>query len=371
MKVKETLSKEELLDSIELEDIEESANSQASPVLNKKSKKTPKALYNKAVKCLTLTILTLISFFLFITFFYTQPKELSRIISIFNENHPDEAKHSFQNIEIILDVDAYNLNKNIPVFGVNPKINFTYDKLKGAKTFLSGREIEYQDVFSFNQTGKYSIRYAFDWTITDCRGMFYSSEHIEKIDFQTFDSSQVTDMSYMFCMCYKLKNIEFRNFNTSQVVSMSNMFYSCGFLTELDIGFFDTRLVQEFQYMFYWCVGLESLILTNFTIDNAKNLEYMFAHCTSLKYLDLYSFNLMGQPAGQDINYMFAHCKQLLIVDIQNFNRTEVTQNPSVLTYCGSLKWFGDIRYKESEDYSIKGASLRYELLPRRIKHRN
>ena len=55
--------------------------------------------------------------------------------------------------------------------------------------------------------------------------MLNSCFTLKKIEFISFDTSQVTNVTAMFQLCNKLEYIDLSNFNTSNVTDMGNMFY--------------------------------------------------------------------------------------------------------------------------------------------------
>ena len=50
--------------------------------------------------------------------------------------------------------------------------------------------------------------------------MFSNCNNLEKLDVNTFDTSQITDMSNMFYYCSNLKSLDVTNFKTDEVKNM-------------------------------------------------------------------------------------------------------------------------------------------------------
>ena len=68
---------------------------------------------------------------------------------------------------------------------------------------------------------------------------------------------KLKNMSCMFYMCSSLKRIEFISFDTSQVTKMIELFSQCIELEYIDLSCFNTSKVDDMQLMFSECYKLK------------------------------------------------------------------------------------------------------------------
>ena len=102
---------------------------------------------------------------------------------------------------------------------------------------------------------------------------------------------KLTNLSYMFHKCSSLKKIEFISFDTSEVANMEEMFSECNGLEYLDLSNFNTSKVMNMKCMFYNCVNLKEIKgINNFITLNVTSTLGMFLECCNLKCLD-YAIN--------------------------------------------------------------------------------
>ena len=64
-------------------------------------------------------------------------------------------------------------------------------------------------------------------------------EPMLKLNFSSFDTSNVTDMSEMFTN-FTIRNLDLSSFDTSKVTTMASMFAGSDCLTNVDVSSFDT-----------------------------------------------------------------------------------------------------------------------------------
>ena len=76
----------------------------------------------------------------------------------------------------------------------------------------------------------------------------------------------------MFNNCSSLKKIQFISFDTSEVTNMNSMFKGCNSLEYLDLSNFNTTKVTNMQLMFYGCDKLKNIKgINNFITLNVTN----------------------------------------------------------------------------------------------------
>ena len=168
---------------------------------------------------------------------------------------------------------------------------------------LDGWSVELTDKESTEPVTTKLCAYINEKPIVSMKSMF-SYSAATKIDFSSFDTSNVTDMSYMFAFS-AVTNFDLSSFNTSKVWSMIDMF--AGIKTKtLDLSNFDTRNVGEFLSMFSGS-KIEFLDLSSFDLNSAILIGGMFAD-SEIDTLDLSSFDMTNIPLEQ-MEGMFRNCK--------------------------------------------------------------
>ena len=166
--------------------------------------------------------------------------------------------------------------------------NYTAFKSTPSEIYVNNQLQNYTDFFVYNlQKDENEIIIKWNYTITNCAGMFSSLNNITYIDLSKFDSSQVTNMMGMFNECKNLTSINFNNFNTQNVKSIYSCFGGCKVLTSLNLYSFDTSLVTNFEWLFENCINLKKLNIFNF--DSSSNtheefIEEMFKNVNNLAY---------------------------------------------------------------------------------------
>lgn len=233
------------------------------------------------------------------------------------ENFYDEQPAAdSQKIELVVEIDATNLKKDIFFLGHKEQSGFLYNELNNLNTemFINYHKCEFTPVLSFSQPGKYTITYQFSEFLESLNSMFYSCEDISEVHFINVKTDKVTDMSNMFCECKNLLVVDLGDINTENVKDMSGMFHDCVNLVNLDISAFNTKNVTDMKCMFYNCYKLQEINLKNFVVEQVNDMFGMFMGCKSVKNLDLSSFcfdNVFNMVM------IFSECNNLESVKIQ------------------------------------------------------
>jgi len=157
-----------------------------------------------------------------------------------------------------------------------------------------------------------------------------------KVGINTIDfiiEENLNNMSFMFNKCSSLKRIEFISFETTQVTNMVAMFQECNELEYLDLSNFNTSNVINMRCIFYGCKKLKEIKgINNFKTNNVSNMYGMFVQCEKLEYLDLSNFNTSKVT---DMKGMFNLCHKLKeIKGINNFKTNNVPNMSSMFCQC-------------------------------------
>ena len=214
----------------------------------------------------------------------------------------------------------------------------------------------------FDKLGINTIVFACEEKLNNMSFMFNNCSTLKKIEFKSFDTSQVTSMAAMFQLCSNLEYIFIPNFNTSNVTDMGNMFYGCNKLKEIKgINNFNTINVKTMSVMFGDCNELKYLNLSNFNTSKVNYMDSMFADCHELQYLDLSNFNI---KETYDTSYMFGNCNELTIVkgienfDINHLNQEEINTE-GMFEQCNKFKGYKELmlKLKNKENFNSEEAS--------------
>ena len=163
-----------------------------------------------------------------------------------------------------------------------------------------------------------------------------SSEVINLIDLENFDTSKVTNMEYMFASSFNLENIGgLEHFDTSHVTTMEGMFEENNVLNSLVVSSFDTSNVTNMSRMFLGVNEITELDVTNFDTSHVTNMSEMFVNLMAIYELDLSSFDTSNVT---DMSRMFAENNNFeTIYASDNFVVSSVTNSEDMFLYCESL----------------------------------
>ena len=225
----------------------------------------------------------------------------------------------------------YNENK-----GVNEEI------LKKIKILNDGKKEELILNKKFESIGINTVDFIIEEKLNNMNFMFYNCESLKKIEFISFDTSNVINMNSMFEGCKNLEDLDVSNFDTSNVIDMGNMFYGCSKLKEIKgINNFNTFMVNNMTTMFQECYELEYLDLSNFNTSRVEDMEAMFNKCHKLKEIKgINNFDLTNVKNKEKI---FDGCINLNQNILSKFNVTINNNNEKhiLILFC-------------TNDYSIR-----------------
>ena len=216
-------------------------------------------------------------------------------------------------IKCIYEVKDYN---EVQIIN-NQNKNYINEEIEQKIKILNGNKIE-KLIFKkkFNNLGKNTVIFICEEKLTKMDFMFYQCYSLKRVEFISFDTSQVTSMTGMFSECEKLEYIDLTGFNTSNVTEMTMMFNECYELKEIKgINNFNTSKVEFMTSMFTFCRELEYLDLSNFYIKNTSYFQTMFAGCLKLK--EIKGIN------NFDVDYL----KQNLIITDSMFEDCDELEN--------------------------------------------
>jgi len=187
--------------------------------------------------------------------------------------------------------------------------------------YINENKIEFSYYYTFNNKGKYNIKYKFKTLLTKTCFMFIGCDSLINIDLSNFNTQNVINMSCMLSECKSLININLSNFNTQNVIDMSEMFCKCESLINIDISSFDTQKVVDISGLFGDCYSLKNIDLSNFNTQNIKDMRSMFIGCKSLSKVNLSNFTTQNDT---DMSFMFVDCPLLKKENI-------ITKNKKIL----------------------------------------
>ena len=140
--------------------------------------------------------------------------------------------------------------------------------IKECKIQIGKKIIPFSYFYSFNESGKFQIKFIFCKIPKSFACIFYDCNEITKIDFSYFNTQNITDMSYMFYNCSSLNNVDLSNFNTQNVTDMSYMFTYCIGLVGLDLSNFNSRKANVSEMLKDLHMDLSNIICYDSTILN-------------------------------------------------------------------------------------------------------
>ena len=85
----------------------------------------------------------------------------------------------------------------------------------------------------FDKIGLNTINFVIEEKLTNTSFLFNGCSTLKKIEFISFDTSQITNMKAMFQGCNELELLNLSNFDTSKVTNMEYMFSKCNKLKEI------------------------------------------------------------------------------------------------------------------------------------------
>ena len=110
-----------------------------------------------------------------------------------------------------------------------------------------------------------------------------------KVGINTIDfiiEENLNNMSFMFNKCSSLKRIEFISFETTQVTNMVAMFQECNELEYLDLSNFNTSNVTSMNFMLSGCKQLKIIKgINKLNTAYVTKMKGIFEECNELEYL--------------------------------------------------------------------------------------
>ena len=189
----------------------------------------------------------------------------------------------------------------------------------------------------FDNIGINTIDFIIEKQITNLKFLFFGCTSLKKIEFLSFDTSQIIDMNSMFSLCLELEELDLSSFDTSNLEIMRAMFFGCNKLKEIKgLNNFNTSKVNIMFMMFSGCKNLEYLDLYNFDTSNVENIGGMFNECHKLK--EIKGLNNFNTSKVINMDYLFNECYQLEYLDLSSFNTSYVFNMEAMFQNCYKLK---------------------------------
>ena len=210
-------------------------------------------------------------------------------------------------IRILNSFEEYQRNNK--VWWIEKQYYNKYENEKEIKDnteiYINNNKIVFNYYHTFNNKGKYIIKYLFSNLLTKTCFMFIGCDSLISIDLSKFNTEDVTNMSCMLSECKSLININLSNLNTQNVQDISEMFCKCESLINIDLSSFNTQNVIDMSGLFGDCYSLKNIDLSNFNTQNVKDMRSMFLGCKKLIKVNLTNFNTQNIV---DMSFMFAEC---------------------------------------------------------------
>ena len=275
-------------------------------------------------------------------------------------------------------IDCYYIIEKEEEFNLLHDYNNTINKYvqrfkdidgKDKKKFIEGNINIYIDsqLIGFNykyktNKKKIHVKFIFKEILNDLSFMFFNCQNLEKVDFSSYDMTNITDMKCIFSGCSNLKIVDLSTLRTNNYISLGNVFsgclslkivdfpltyrsinitdldrtfFSCSSLESINVLSFNTIKVEDMDRLFSGCNSLKTVDLSSFQTNNAKLMSLMFAFCTNLKSVNLSNFDTRNV---ESMNDMFFDCRALLTLDLSSFDTSKVKEMQYMFMGCFSLK---------------------------------
>ena len=275
-------------------------------------------------------------------------------------------------------IDCYYIIEKEEEFNLLHDYNNTINKYvqrlkdidgKDKKKFIEGNINIYIDsqLIGFNykyktNKKKIHVKFIFKEILNDLSFMFFNCQNLEKVDFSSYDMTNITDMKCIFSGCSNLKIVDLSTLRTNNYISLGNVFsgclslkivdfpltyrsinitdldrtfFSCSSLESINLLSFNTIKVEDMDRLFSGCNSLKTVDLSSFQTNNAKLMSLMFAFCTNLKSVNLSNFDTRNV---ESMNDMFFDCRALLTLDLSSFDTSKVKEMQYMFMGCFSLK---------------------------------
>ena len=99
------------------------------------------------------------------------------------------------------------------------------EEIKDSEIYINDKKIDFTYYYTFNNKGKYIIKYKFKILLHSTNFMFFDCNSLISIDLSNFNTQNITNMKSMFYNCNSLTSLNLSNFNTQNVTNMESMFY--------------------------------------------------------------------------------------------------------------------------------------------------
>ena len=84
------------------------------------------------------------------------------------------------------------------------------EEIKDCQIYINDNKIDFTYYYTFNNRGKYIIKYKFKKLLNSTNFVFYGCKLISSLDLSNFNTQNVTNMNFMFSHCnsliFKIKN---------------------------------------------------------------------------------------------------------------------------------------------------------------------
>ena len=172
--------------------------------------------------------------------------------------------------------------------------------------------------------------------VTDMTAMFNAQSNTSSptVNLSSFDTSNVTSMTAMFSNAH-YSELNLSNFDTHNVTNFSGIFSGNSYLKKIDVSNWDFSGVTSLDGVFSGLSNVEQIKLTNVNTGSLTRMSYMFSGDQRLKNLNLSSFDVSNSTT---FSGMFSGCSSLKSLNISNWNFESATDLTALFNGLGSLE---------------------------------
>ena len=151
-----------------------------------------------------------------------------------NVNYPGNKDNTRDVASNINEKISFRCTYDIKDYTEQQIINCGGEEIKSKIKMLNGNQKE-ELIFKkkFDKIGYNIIDFIVEERLTNMSFLFFECKSLKKVEFFSFDTSEVTDMSAMFQQCNELEYLDLTNFNTFNVTDMGWMFNKCHKLKQI------------------------------------------------------------------------------------------------------------------------------------------
>lgn len=179
--------------------------------------------------------------------------------------------------------------------------------------FPSDIIISMESMFELSNVRSVEFPKSFPLTrLTSVKSMFMKCNQLEHVIFPEngLELAEITNMELLFSNSSKLKIVENMKFNTRKIVCLDRLFYCCTSLRKVDFSTFDFSNIVSMECAFSYCKNLEEIVLPPcgcFDTPNCTSYRYAFLECEKVKEFRFSERSFSGNVSK---NMVFDRCDE-------------------------------------------------------------